>query len=145
MSSFNINKIMEKYSLEADDTDCVSFPNVKYPEMAFDRILKGEANLDTDQIERLADFIGVMVSDLFLVDDWKGLSEDNCIVFIKGQYKIKLNYNEVYLSIYKNNTLLYKGLIIPVAKSELNFTVLTVEQFIDYINNFIKDYENGNN
>lgn len=136
MEHFNINNVIEHYKLNTEDLAKALFPTVKYPKQAFDRILKGEANLDIIQIERLADHIGVLVSDLFSIDTWKGFSEDGYLTLRKDQYKVKLNYNGVYLSIYKDNVL--------IEQSISNIPNMTVQEFINFLNNLIKNYENGN-
>jgi hypothetical protein len=137
MEQFNISNVIEHYKLNTEDLAKVLFPTVKYPKQAFDRVLKGEANLDIMQVERLASHIGVLVTDLFSVNTWKGSSEDGCLVMLKGEYKVKLNYNGVYVSIYKNNNLICQNIS--------NVPSMTVQEFINYIDNFIKNYENGNN
>ena len=137
MEQFNIGNVIEHYKLNTEDLAKVLFPTVKYPKQAFDRVLKGEANLDITQVERLASYIGVLVTDLFSANTWKGSSEDGCLVMLKGEYKVKLNYNGVYVSIYKNNNLISQNLS--------NVPSMTVQEFINYIDNFIKNYENGNN
>lgn len=137
MEQFNISNVIEHYKLNTEDLAKVLFPMVKYPKQAFDRVLKGEANLDITQVERLASHIGVLVTDLFSANTWKGSSEDGCLVMLKGEYKVKLNYNGVYVSIYKNNNLISQNLS--------NVPSMTVQEFINYIDNFIKNYENGNN
>lgn len=136
MEHFNINNVIEHYKLNTEDLAKALFPTVKYPKQAFDRILKGEANLDIIQIERLADHIGVLISDLFSIDTWKGFSEDGYLTLRKGQYKVKLNYNGVYLSIYKDNVL--------IEQSISNIPNMTVQEFINFLDNLIKNYENGN-
>ena len=137
MEQFNIRNVIEHYKLNTEDLARVLFPTVKYPKQAFDRVLKGETNLDIKQVERLALYIGVLVTDLFSANTWKGLSEDGCLVMLKGEYKVKLNYNGVYVSIYKNNNLISQNLS--------NVPSMTVQEFINYIDNFIKNYENGSN
>lgn len=137
MEQFNISNVIEHYKLNTEDLAKVLFPTVKYPKQAFDRVLKGEANLDITQVERLASHIGVLVTDLFSANTWKGSSEDGCLIMLKGEYKVKLNYKGVYMSIYKNNNLISQNLS--------NVPSMTVQEFINYIDNFIKNYENGNN
>lgn len=134
---FDINHVIEHYKLNIEDLAKVLFPTVKYPKAAFDRILKGEANLDTKQLEQLANHIGVLVFDLFSVDTWKGLSEGGYLIMLKGRYKVKLNYKGVYVSIYENNNLIYQKFT--------NVPAMTVNEFINFIDNIIKNYENGNN
>lgn len=136
MKQFDINKLIEYYGLKTEDAAKVLFPNVKYPKSAFDRVLKGEALLDTAQLERLADYLGIVITDLFFIDTWKGTTEDGCLTLLKGKYKVKLNYNGVYISIYENNKLIDKSIgYIPN---------MTLKDFITYIDNQIKNYDNGN-
>ena len=135
MEHFNINNVIEHYKLNTENLARVLFPTVKYPKQAFDRILKGEANLDIIQVERLANYIGVLVTDLFSANTWKGFSEDKCLTLQKGQYKAKLNYNGVYLSIYKDNVLIEQKIS--------NVPNMTVQVFIDYLDSLIKNYEDG--
>lgn len=134
---FDINKIIAYYKLDPQDLAKVLFPFVKYQKQALERIIRGEAELNVTQIEKLASYIGVLVTDLFSIDTWKSATEDNCLTMLKGDYKVKLNYNGVYVSIYKNNELIYQELA--------NMPSMTINEFIDFLNNFIKNYENGSN
>ena len=137
MEQFNINSVIEHYKLNTEDLAKVLFPTVKYPKQAFDRVLKGETDLDIKQIETLASHIGVLVTDLFLASTWKGSSEDGCLTILKGDYKVKLNYKGVFVSIYKNNNLIEQKIS--------NVPDMTMSEFINYLDNFIKSYENGSN
>ena len=137
MEQFNINGIIEHYKLNVEDLAKVLFPTVKYPKQAFDRVLKGETDLDIKQIEKLASHIGILVTDLFSVGTWKGSSEDGYLTMLKGDYKVKLNYNGVFVSIYKNNNLIEQKIS--------NVPDMTMSEFINYLDNFIKSYENGSN
>ena len=137
MEQFNINSVIEHYKLNTEDLAKVLFPTVKYPKQAFDRVLKGETDLDIKQIETLASHIGVLVTDLFSAGTWKGSSEDGCLIMLKGDYKVKLNYKGVFVSIYKNNNLIEQKIS--------NVPDMTMHEFINYLDNFIKTYENGSN
>lgn len=137
MEQFNINSVIEHYKLNTEDLAKVLFPTVKYPKQAFDRVLKGETDLDIKQIETLASHIGVLVTDLFSAGTWKSSSEDSCLTMLKGDYKVKLNYKGVFVSIYKNNNLIEQKIS--------NVPDMTMHEFINYLDNFIKTYENGSN
>lgn len=137
MEQFNINSVIEHYKLNTEDLAKVLFPTVKYPKQAFDRVLKGETDLDIKQIETLASHIGVLVTDLFSAGTWKGSSEDGCLTMLKGDYKVKLNYKGVFVSIYKNNNLIEQKIS--------NVPDMTMHEFISYLDNFIKSYKNGSN
>lgn len=128
---------MAHYGLDPESVSKVLFPSVKYPKQALARIQKGEACLDIEQIERLAEYAGVTLTDLYYTGTWKGATEDGCLTLLKGPYKAKLNYNGVYLSVYKAGELIWQHLSgIPDMK---------VQEFVEYLDKIIEDYENGNN
>lgn len=133
MEQFNINEIIETYKLNADELSKLLFPYVKYPKQAFDRILKGEATLDIEQVQKLATHIGVLVYDLFTINSWKGSrDEDDCLVFTKGIYKAKLNYNSTFITLYKNNEV-YKTVIAH------NQSMVSMNDFTNLIDKLIKE------
>ena len=125
---FDINRVIERYDLNREDVAKVLFPHAKYYKFAFDRVLKGEASLNTEQLEALAKLAGVMIHDLFTFEDWKGSSEDGCVVLLKGDYKVKLNYKGVYVSLYKGTNLIHQ---------ELSLKSMSMDEFTEYINQII--------
>lgn len=133
--SFDIKKIIEQYKLDVDEVAAVLFPHVRYTKLAFDRVLRGETSLDVEQLQALANLAGVFIHDLFTFDDWKGSSENGYLTFTRGEYKVKLNYNGVCLSIYKGKDLVHQ---------ELALQNMNMPEFIEYINQIINN-QNGNN
>ena len=133
MEKFNIQKIIEHYSPNTEELGRVLFPYIKYPKQAFDRVLKGEANLDSHQIELLASYLGVFVSDLFSLNDWKGSwdNEHKCLTFVKGLYRVNLNYGGSFITVYQEGKMIHQEI-----KSRADSMSLT--DFIQYINNLIK-------
>lgn len=121
---FNINKVIEYYKLDVNEVAEALFPFIRYKKLALDRVLKGEASINTEQLQALAKIAGVLTSDLFNIDSWKGSAEDGCLTFLKGEYKAKLNYNGVWLSLYKNNELI---------KQEMFTPNMTLDEFIKHI------------
>ena len=131
---FNITKVIEYYKLDVNDVAEALFPNVRYKKLALDRVLKGEASINTEQLQALAKLAGVLTSDLFNIDSWKSSAEDGCLTFLKGDFKAKLNYNGVWLSLYKNNELL---------KQEMFTPNMTLEEFIAHITELTITYNNN--
>ena len=137
MAHFDINRIIEQYKPDLEKLAAVLFPDVRYTRAALNRVINGTSLLDTEQIEALADYLGVLVQDLFIEkDDWHSDSENGSLVFIKEPYKAKLNFNGVYLTVYNNDEVIKQELV--------NVPNMTVNDFIDYLNNIIKNYEYGN-
>ena len=142
MEKFNIQKIIEYYSPNTEELGRVLFPHIKYPKQAFDRVLKGEANLDSAQIELLANYLGVLVADLFSVDDWKGEWDNKlrCLTFVKGLYQgnfvkglyqVNLNYGGSFITVYKDGKMVHQEI-------KSNADGMSLTDFIQYINNLIK-------
>ena len=94
MEKFSIKRVTEVYKPDLDELAKALFPTVTYPKLAFNRILKGEANLDSTQISILASYLGVSVSELFTVEDsgWhmSSCTGDSRLIFTKGDYKATL-------------------------------------------------------
>lgn len=129
--SFNIKKIIEHYKLDTNEVAEALFPHVRYKTLALNRVLKEEAYLDTQQVEKLASLAGVFVQDLFTFDEWKGGQEDKCITFVKGEYKVKLNYNGVYMTLTKGPQI--------IAQELMCTKNISINDFISHINELIKN------
>ena len=136
-STINLSELVTRYDLDTEALAKVLFPTVKYPKHALARILKGEAFLDTVQLGTLATYIGVPTAELLSDDFWKGRTEEGCLVFQKGLYKAKLNYNGVFLSLYKG-----QELCLQEVGSISNMSIM---EFTQYLDSLIKNLENGSN
>lgn len=132
MEKFDVNKIIEQYNIDAQDLAKWLFPNVKYPKLAFDRVLKGETNLDIEQVAILAKYIGVTVADLFANESWRSSFRDNLMVLTKGDYSVEFDPKCAFIRVYKNGEFVDNILV--------NLQQTPFEEFINYIDNIIKRY-----
>ena len=133
MEKFDILKVLDRYQPDVNELSKILFPDAKYPKQAFARVIKGEASLDTSQLVALAEYLGVVIQDLFAGSAWSSCIEDNYMCFIKGCYKAKLNYAGAYLTLYKNSEVIeqYIG----------NIGNMKVTEFFEYLDNNIAEYE----
>lgn len=138
MTQFNINSIIENYNLDIEELAKVLFPDAKYPKLAFTRILKGESSLSVDQLEKLAAHIGIMPSELFMLDTWANASGNGLLAFKKGRFTAKLNHGNTFLSVYEDNKVITTGFI---------DSGISIDDFTKYLDNIITKYqqENGTN
>ena len=132
MEKFDIQEVIKHYNPDIEELSRVLFPHIKYPKQAFDRIIRGEANLDTVQVEALANYLGVLPSDLFTTDGWKGGwdKSNNCLTFTKDNYRVNINYGGTFITAYKDGKVINQELKASVDK-------MTVTEFIQYINKLI--------
>lgn len=129
----DIFKIIRHYGQDINVVAKVLYPNVRYPRLALDRIKKGEADLSLSQLYRLADFLGLFITDLFDFDTWKGSSLDNdAITFTKGEYTAFIRPNGM-VSMRKGSEVVYTGVMTPA---------ITIDELLTTLNNVT---DNGNN
>lgn len=132
MEKFNVQKIIEHYGPNIEELSKVLFPHIKYPKQAFDRVIKGEANLDSVQIAQMASYLGVFVADLFAVDEWKGSWDERfrCLTFVKGLYQVNVNYCGSFITVYKDGKVIHQEI------KQAND--MTLADFLQYINTLIQ-------
>lgn len=133
MEHFDITKVIEHFGPNLEELGKVLFPYIKYPKQAFDRVLRGEANLDSKQIEQLASYLGVLVTDLFTFDEnWQGAYDNlhRCMTFVKGSYRVNLNYNGSFITVYKEGKQIHQEV-------KCNTESMSLTDFIQYINQLI--------
>ena len=64
-SLFYLSNVLKNYKLSLTDVASVMFPTNKNADLALRRILKGEGRVFIDQLEALAQYVGVSVSTIY--------------------------------------------------------------------------------
>ena len=135
MEKFDINKVVDYWGLDPHKVAPVIYPTLKHPYAAMRRLLAGEDELDINQVGALASYIGVTTADLLNVDSWQGLYNEGVLTFRKKNYTIRFKYDCAYATLYKDD--------MPIRTLILADKLITVKDFINLIDNQIKNYENG--
>lgn len=140
--SIDVELVIRKYGLTQEDVAEHLFPHNKCKNQALYRILRGEAQLDSAQMAELAKMCGVFVADLFHISnpDWSGLDdmsakagfEDGCITLSFGQYKAKINYNGVFITLFED------GKVVDTVVSNA-VECMTLSELVIFIKNRIKN------
>lgn len=94
----NIEKIIGLDQLTGDERAAkivemgeLLFPGAKHPHLAFKRIIKEGRALDTDQLAKLALFLGKSPCDFFSYEKWKSSTKNGIHFFENGDYKAELD------------------------------------------------------
>lgn len=135
MEKFNINKIMSQYGLQEQEVANLLWPMVKYPELGFKRVLRGETYLDSAQICALANYLQVPVSELFTVEDtdWHAISKDKRTIFTKGDYKVIVGRDLFTVSIWHKNDNFYN--------SVATIGLMEISKFLNRMDELIENHE----
>lgn len=131
-SLFYLNNVLKNYKLNQADVASVMFPTSKYADLALRRILKGEGHVSVDQLEALAQYVGVSVSAIYEAgcDLWHDATEKQDSFCIKrGIYVAKYIYATRMLTVTADDKELFNNV---VADGDL-----LVQDLVNIINNII--------
>lgn len=109
--TIDINNIIESKGLDQNDLAKELFPGTKHPKMALQRIIKGEAQLDSEQIVRLSVYTGLSISELFGQRDWKASSNGGVHAFESEDYRAELDTNTWISKVWKKSELIHEVII----------------------------------
>lgn len=138
MKTIDLNKIIEKQELDPKEVAQQLFPGNKYPKLALNRVLAGEAVLDANQISKLALLTGLSVDQLYSGNDWKMRSKAGIFYFQNGEYKAELNTETWVTKIFHNDSLFHESIITPGATP--------VSEYLNELNSIInKNQSNEQN
>ena len=92
MSKIHLKSILEAHGVDPKKAAEVLFPKNMYPYLALNRVMKGKALLDSDQISALAFLLGVPIQSLFDKANWSiTSSKEGIIIFTNGEYEAELD------------------------------------------------------
>lgn len=138
MKTIDLKEIIEKRKLDAKDVAQQLFPGIKYPKLALNRILAGEAVLDANQISKLALMTGMSMDDLYSGAEWKMKSKSNLITFTNDDFKAELNTETWITKIFHNGSLFHESII--------HSGSTPISNYINELNSIInKQQSNDNN
>lgn len=112
MKSIDLERIILEYSLDSTELATLLFPTNGFPKPALKRVLKGDALLDTEQVSKLAKFIGVTIGELFGETNWLHTgTENNFHYFHLGEYSAQLNTATWLTTIFHKESLFHECII----------------------------------
>ena len=131
-SLFYLSNVLKNYKLNQADVASVMFPTNKNADLALRRILKGEGHVSVDQLEALAQYVGVSVSAIYEAgcDMWHDVTEKQDNFCIKrGLYVAKYTYATHVLTVMADDKELFNDVI---AEGDL-----LVQDLVNIINSII--------
>jgi len=132
---FDINKVLDKYSVDLNEVANILFPNIRYKNVALSRLIKGETELTLTQLSNLAKLLNISTQELFegITNNSYTLKlnpKNNYILSYKG-YEVKLYNDGSFMSLYKDTQLIKKEFI--------NAKHISLDEVLKLIDNIIKN------
>jgi len=133
MKTIDIKAIIEKQGLEMNDVAEQLFPKNKYPRLALNRVIAGDAVLDADQISKLALLADLTIAELYGAN-WKAKSSKGLHTFTNGEFKAELDTTSWITKIFHKGSKFHESVIhsksIPLSEylDKLNIQILKFKE-----------------
>lgn len=134
MKTIDLNKIIEDNNLDVKELAGELFPDIKYPKLALDRILRGESKLDTDQLSRLSLYTGLPIEVLYSGTPWKTNISDKLVQFKTGDYKAELDRETWVTKIFHKGTIFHESII--------HQSTIPLDEYFEELNSLINKHQN---
>jgi len=106
------------------------FPAHRHPGMALTRVLKGEGDLSSTQVSKLALLAGVPVEAIYKGGDWLKTGHPHGVRFTRGEYTAELDTKTWITSIYRNSDLKHES-VIHSGTTALSVYIAALEDIIN--------------
>lgn len=126
----DLQSLLTKLNLDRAYIAKELFPGHKHPVRALDRILNGEASLDTEQISKLSLITGMPIGDFF-TSNWSIKSLNKIMTFESNEFKAVLDLDNWTSRVFKKDSLLHEEV--------LHKTSISLKEYIDGISNIINN------
>lgn len=133
MGNIDLSSIIETHGLNKKVIAEHLFPDNKYSSLALNRIISGEANLDSEQLSKLALLLNVGVSDLYN-PQFKISSSNDLLTFEAKDYKAVLDMGRKLTKIFHKGSLFHETV--------LHQGTITLSQYIKELTELINKHKN---
>lgn len=138
MNTIDVKSLIEKSGLDPIQIAKELYPTNKFPTYALQRVIAGEALLNSEQIAKLAQILGVEINDVYDVSKWKVTANKDLIFLKHGDYRVELDLGAKTSKIFSGATLKFETV--------LHSSAIALSEYIAEINKIISKFENdGNN
>lgn len=131
-----IKQLIKKHNASTKELAAALFPDNKFPENAFRRVLRGKTALTADQAKIIADHLGVTVDELYSCSGWRGKTSGKRHTFTKGDYTAELNLETGETRVYHKET--------KICDTLYHCPTVTLSEFLSAVDNIIKNYSDEN-
>ena len=134
-SKLKIAQLIKDNHVEREEIAALLFPNKKQAERALQRVEQGKQLLDSNQLKKLADFLGLSVDDIY-TSSWKQKHTGRVWSFTKGDYTATLNRDNWITKVS------YKGE--QFFEQVLTRSNVTVSAYLDFIDDIVANHKPTN-
>lgn len=138
MDNIDVKSLIEKSGLDPVVLAKELYPSNKFPVHALQRVIAGEALLNSEQIAKLAQMLNVEINEVYDISKWKVGANKDLIYLKHGEYRVELDLTAKTSKIFSGTTLKFETV--------LHSSTIALSEYIAEINKIITKIEsNGTN
>lgn len=130
--TINLRELIKQRGLRIQAVAEFLFPNNKFPRVSLQRVLDGKALLNSEQVSRLATWLGISVDSLYKGGWSSEFKEETCIL-TNGNYRAELSIKTGETKVFHLGALFHEII--------LHDPAISLSQYIDLLNAIIKNHQ----
>lgn len=130
--NINLRELIEQRGLKILEVAEFLYPGNKFPRVSFQRVLDGKALLNSEQVSRLAAWLGLSVDSLYK-GGWTSEFKEGTCILTNGNYRAELSVETGETKLFHFGSLFHEIV--------LHDPAIPLSQYIDLLNALIKNHQ----
>lgn len=130
--TINLRELIKQRGLKTREVAELLFPRNKFPQVSIQRVLDGKALLNSEQVSRLAAWLGLSVDSLYK-GGWTSEFKEGTCILTNGNYRAELSVETGETKLFHFESLFHEII--------LHDPAIPLSQYIDLLNAIIKNHQ----
>lgn len=130
--TINLRELIEQRGLKTREVAEFLYPDNKYPRVALQRVLDGEALLNSEQVSRLAAWLGISTDSLYK-GGWSSEFKGETCILTNGNYRAELSIRTGETKVFHLGALFHEII--------LHDPAISLSQYVELLNAIIKNHQ----
>lgn len=130
--TINLGELIKQRGLRTQAVAEFLYPDNKYPRVALQRVLDGKALLNSEQVSRLAAWLGISTDSLYK-GGWSSEFEGETCILTNGNYRAELSIRTGETKVFHLGALFHEII--------LHDPAISLSQYVELLNAIIKNHQ----
>jgi transcriptional regulator with XRE-family HTH domain len=130
--TINLRELIEQRGLRLQEVAEILFPDNRFPRAALNRVLNGKTLLNSEQVSRLAAWLGVSVDNLYR-GAWNSEFRGETCILTNGNYRAELSVKTGETKVFHLGSLFHETV--------LHDPAIPLSKYIELLNTIIKNHQ----
>ena len=130
--TINLRELIKQRGLKTQELAEFLYPGNKYPRVSLQRVLDGKSLLNSEQVSRLAAWLGISVDSLYK-GGWSSEFKGETCILTNGNYRAELSIRTGETKVFHLGALFHEII--------LHDPAIPLSQYIELLNAIIKNHQ----